>query len=243
MSHQVLGPNGLLGRTETHRSQLMTLWVTRQNQEFITSGDLQLSDVELINATVELVGEPGVGNVGNTSTLHKSTINSLNAINDVGQTSSVYGVDLPNLISQKTHINHGHVSVGLQGMTQGHQFRQDAIHLDNRIELAIPTDLGLIKSRDTLASWPPTPIMLEAVKLEQRIRVSTVFFGNGAEARRIARFVEDWADATSSRNTDGTVQWFAGDDEGQSSAVNCQVPANCIVGMKLVFNIKPRTTL
>ena len=243
MSHSVLTANGLAGRTETHRSQLMTLWVTRQNQEFITTGDLELADIELINATVELVGEPGVGNIGDTSTLHKSSINSSNVINEVGVTSSMYGLTLPNLISQKTHLNHGHVSVGIAGMTQGHQFRQDAVHLDNRIELSIPTDLGLIKSRDALASWPPTPIKLEAVKLEQRIRVYTNFFGNGAAPDRIGRFVEDWADATGNRNSNGTVTWFPGDDEGQASIQVCQVPSNLITGMKLVFNIKPRTAL
>lgn len=243
MSHSVLGPNGLEGRTQTHRSQLMTLWVTKQNQEFITSGDLQLADIDLINATVQLVGDPGVGNVGNTATTHKSQMNELNAINEVGTTSSVYGLESPNLISQKTHINHGHVSVGIQGMTQAHQFRQDAVHLDNRIELAIPTDLGLLSAQHALANWPNTPLTMEAVKLEQRIRVNTLFFGNGAAPTRVARFVEDWADATSNRNTDGTVTWFTNNDEGQASAQECIVPANCIVGMKLVFNVRPRTTL
>ena len=123
MSHSVLSPNGLSGRTQTHRSQLMTLWVTKQNQEFITSGDMQLADVDLINATVELVGDPGVGNVGDTATKHKSSMNKLNAVNEVSTNSQCYGLLLPNHISQKTHINHGHVSVGVQGMTQAHQFR------------------------------------------------------------------------------------------------------------------------
>ena len=243
MSHSVLGPNGLAGRTQTHRSQLMTLWVTRQNQEFIISGDLQLADVDLINATVELVGEPGIGNVGNTSVEHKSTINSLNGINDVGQKSIVYGQELPNLISQKTHLNHGNVSVGITGMTSGYQFKQDLRYLDNQVELSIPTDLGLIKSRDALSCWPANPITMEAVHLEQRLRVNTTFFGNGPVTTRVARFLEDWSDAVGNRNPDGVVQWFAGGDEGQSSAAECIVPANCIVGMKLVFNIRPRTTL
>lgn len=243
MSHTVLGPNGLIGRTQTHRSQLMTLWVTRQNQEFITTGDMQLADIDLVNATVELVGEPGDGNVGVTTTEHKTSMNSANAINDVGATSSVYGLDLPNLISQKTHLNHGHVNVGVEGMTALHQFRQDALHCDNHIAFAIPTDLGLLSSRSALASWPPMPLTLEAVKMEQRITVNTAFFGNGPASVKTARFVEDWADATGSRNQDQTVTWFGSNDEGQSSSETCLVPANCIVGMKLVFNIRPRTTL
>ena len=117
------------------------------------------------------------------------------------------------------------------------------MHLDNRIELAIPTDLGLIKSRDMLALWPSTPLTLEAVKVEQRLRVNTSFFGNGSAPSRVARFVEDWADSTNNRNNDGTVTWFTNNDEGQSSTQECIVPSNCIVGMKLVFNIRPRTTL
>jgi hypothetical protein len=228
----------------------MTLWVTKQNQEFITTSDLELADIELVNATVELVGEPGNGNYGDTSgngsyattSTHKTTINT-KGVNDVGQTSTVFGLEAPNLISQKTHLNHGHLNVGIVGMTEGHQFRQDATHQDNRIYLSIPTDLGLMSARDKLASWPPTPISIEAVKLEQRLRVESAFFGNGAAPTKVARFVEDWADATSNRNDDGTVKWFTNNDEGTSSIQQCIVPSNCIVGMKLVFNIRPRAIL
>jgi hypothetical protein len=251
MSHSTLGPDGITGRTQTHRSQIMTLWVTRQDQEFITTNDLQLSDVELINATTELVGEPGTGYVGNIQTEFNSTINTI-PVNDSGVFSSVKDIESENRISMKARLHHGSVDVTIGGMTQSHQFRQDSQHVDNRLQLVIPTDLGLISSRIQNQSWPPTPLRIESVKLEQRLRVHTNFIGNGPITNRQARFVEDWADSPAvqlsllpqiSRNPDGSVRYFADNDEGQSSSETCQVPSNCIVAMKLVFNIKPRTTL
>ena len=247
MAHVTLGPNGLTGRTFTHRQKTMTLWVTRQSQDFVNSGDLQLADLELINASVELVGEPGLSNNGNISVQHQATFNSLHAVNEQGVTSIVRNIQSQNRIETKAHLNHAHVDVEILGMTQGHHFRQDEAHLDNRLHLTIPTDLGLMEGR--FKSWPPTPIPLEAVKLEQQIRVNTLFLGNGGIQNRVARFVEDWADsptvqaAVTSRNNDGTVRYFASDDETQAGAVQCQVPANCITAMKLVFLVKPRTTL
>ena len=246
MSNAILGPMGVAERYQTHRSQLMTLWVTRQDQSFVTSGDLQLCDVELINASVELVGEPGIGNVGIATGLadpHKNTMNVLHAVNDAGTTSTVYGISSENRIIHKSHLNHGHLNVSIVGMTQGHQFRKDSQVGGNNLELTIPTDNGLLLHRNV--SWPPNPILLENVHLQQNLRVQCAFTGTWPNTKKVARFTEDWADTSggTKRNADGTVRYFVNDDEGQSSAQECQVPANCIDFVKLVFKVLPRTQL
>lgn len=266
MSHATLGPTGITGRTESHRSQLMTLWVTRQDQEFVTTNDLQLCDVELVNASVELVGEPGYGDVGLINTGYdpagttdalkykgyKSSMNLLHGVNNSGAVSNVYGYDQPNKIYLRSELNHGHCNVSIQGMTESHQFRQDSQQKGNMIDLMIPTDMGLIESRIVNNTWPSTPIVLEAVHMEQRLRVHTSFAGIAPAVNRVARFTQDWADSlavqqsdppTITRNDDGSVRYFINNDEGQSSTTECQVPANCIDAMKLVFRIRPRTTL
>ena len=246
MSNPVLGPAGIVGRYRTHRKQLMTLYVTRQGQDFVTSGDLQLCDVKLINASVELVGEPGIGNFGNSSgptTPHNSTVNKLHAINDAGTTSTVYGIASENRVISKTHLTHRELNISITGMTQGHHFRQDQAHLDNNVELMIPTDYGIMEHRNP--AWPAHPIQLENVHLQQNLKVHAVFAGNWPANKRIARFVEDWALTTggTKKNADGTIRYFVNDDEGQSSSQECQVPANCINAIKLVFEVTPQSEL
>ena len=246
MSNPLLNPSGIIGRYQTHRSQIMTLFVTRQGQDFVTSGDLQLCDVELLSATVELVGEPGIGNVGivtGATTPHNGTVNLLHAINDAGTESTVYGHSLENRVISKTHLTHKELNISIQGMTQGHQFRQDQSHSGNNLQFLVPTDYGLVHYRDT--TWPPHPIMLENVHLQQNLRVDSIFAGNWPASKRIARFAEDWADTAggTKRNADGTIRYFVNDDEGQASAQECQVPANCINHIKLVFKVTPRTEL
>ena len=252
MSHPVLGPQALQGRTQNHTSQLMTLWVTRQDQEFIVTNDLEFCDVELINATCELVGEPGTGFNGSTvssdtpatttQNFHQTTINKL-LVNEQGTKHTVLGRTEENRIQTKSSIHHGHVNVFINGLTKGHHFRQDIQHVDNRLELVIPTDLGLESARQQLSIWPPSPIKLERVKLEQRLRVSTVFIGNGPIESRISRFVEDWADGPNGkRNTDKTVQYINTNDEQIASTDECIVPSNCIKALKLVFVVTPRMT-
>jgi len=230
----------------------MTLWVTRQGQSFVTSGDLQLCDVELVNASVELVGEPGKGNVGSVSGYvagdssvepYNGTMNLLHAVNDAGTTSTVYQIEGENRIQSKTHINHGLLNINIVGMTQGTQFRKDVSVGGNNLELLVPTDNGLITQR--FAAWPSTPLLLENVHLQQNLRVECTFAGTWPQSKRIARFVEDWADTPggTKRNTDGTVRYFVGDDEGQSSTAECQVPANCVQFVKLIFKVSPRVEL
>lgn len=253
MSNPVLSPAGVTERFKTHRSQLMTLWVTRQGQEFVTSGDLQLCDVELVNASVELVGEPGIGHVGNIAgetTSHKTTFNQLHTVNNAGTKSTVYNIEGENRILQKAHLNHGHLNISIQGMSQGHQFRKDISQAGNNLEFLVPTDLGLTTQR--YVTWPTTPLMLENVHLQQNLKVMCSFAGSWPETFRLARFVEDWADSPAvqldispalTRNTDGTVRYTVNNDEGQASAQQCQVPANCVEAVKLVFKVTPRTLL
>ena len=224
----------------------MTLWITRQGQQFVTSGGQQLCDVELVNATVQMVGEPGIGNFGNVSgptTPHNTTMNKLHAVNEAGVTSTVYGITGENRILSKTHIDHGHVGINVEGMMQGHQFRTDVSQGGNGFRMLVPTDNGLMMHRDK--NWPQQPLMLENVHLQQNLRVETIFAGLWPETKRIARFTEDWADTPggTKRNADKTVRYFTSDDEGQSSSEECQVPSNCIDSIKLVFKITPRTEL
>jgi len=248
MSNAVLNPMGVAQRYQTHRSKLMTLWVTRQGQEFVTSGDLQFSDVELVNASVELVGEPGIGNVGHVAsatTPHRATMNLLHAVNEVGVTSKVNGIEGGNRVLQKVNINHGHLNITIEGMMQGDQFRSDAQQEGNNLQIVVPTDLGL--SRNRITTWPVTPLLMEKVELQQQIKVHCHFAGTSPANNRVGRFVEDWADSpqasTVKRNTSGLVRYFVNNDEGQSSSQECQVPSNCIEHVKLVFKVIPRTDL
>lgn len=245
MSNAILGPAGVAGRYQTHRSQLMTLIVTRQGQHFVTTGGQQLCDVELISTMVSLVGEPGLGNKGTvTGPLipHNTTYNQLHAVNEAGVTSTVYGITGENRVLAKTHLDHSEVEVGIVGMMQPHQFRTDQQQDGIGSSLLIPTDHGIIMHQGT---WPPFPIMLENVHLQQNLRVETIFSGTWPKQKRIARFTEDWADTAggTKRNADGTVRYFINNSEGQASVAECQVPSNCINFMKLVFKITPRTEL
>ena len=267
MSHTTLTGEGLMDRTQTRRSQLMTLWVTRNNQEFITTNDLSLCDIDLLSASCELVGEPAQGAKGGRTTINTQPPNL------AGSTSTVYGNPLSNSLEFRTGINHGQVNVEIDGMTEPHQFRQDAQHGDNQLEFVIPTDAGLEANRMAMQSWPPQPVELSAVKLKQRLRVHTSFVGSLPKEKRVARFVEDWANQTLlsadaqavlgtlintpyQRNNNLRPTWFSLPNRdvpsttvGEKltgivdSAETCHVPSNCIVALKLVFNIKPRAIL
>lgn len=288
MVNPVLGPIGLQGRTETHRSQLMTLYVTRQNQEFVTSRYTQLCDVELVNATVQLVGEPGLNGTGiipaGFNLLddkdkvglgkpnvpgYRNSINLFGSINGVANTTStnvanitseVYGIRLPNRISQKPHLNHRFVNVRIDGMREQHQFKQDEIDQSNQLDFVVPTDMGLQQDRASLAVWPPTPLELQRVHLQQRLRVSTEFAGTGPRQNRIGRFVEDWADSASvishikstntadnTRGPQGEVWYYPEGktyyNDATTEWVSPRVPSNLITCMVLTFKITPRTQL
>lgn len=238
------------GRVQTTKPQLMTLWVTRQGQEFTTSGDMQHSDVELINASCELVGEYGALNggyvncgVGGTGiTLGQAYLSTVNiqAVNGPTITSNVNGDLLSNQIVMHPHLNHGHVNVQIEGITDSYLFRRDTQHIDNsQLELLIPTDLGLLSQRNSY--WPATPLKMEAVRVQQKIKVNTAFAGSGPINNRIGRFVEDWADSSAVKSTittrlsDGTINYYNG--------TTPQVPGNLINAIKLVFKVTPSNVL
>ena len=245
--------NAITERYQTHQEKIMTLYVTRKNQEFVVSNDLQLVDVELIRSSVELMGEPGFTGEGGYANggydvaglstdeptgnkAYMSTVNGLYAINKTG-TSTLYGTTGTNSITHLPHLNHGWVNVDIKGLTDGNQFLRDDGLEDNRLSLIVPTDHGLISVRSAQQNGPPTELRLERVKMEQRLRVNLHFAGTWPEDKRQARFVEDYADTVPAtfRNTDGTVKTHGTTD--------CIIPSNMVVCAMLQFKIKPRTTL
>lgn len=260
MTSRSVMPDALPKRYETHHEKLMTLFITRQDQEFVVSNDLELVDIELIRSSVELVGEPGwdansgtgQGHVqgaydvsgtdaSEVSPTYMTTINELYALNKTG-TSTVYNITSNNGVIHTTHLNHGWANIEIQGMTQGRQFMQDERYQENQLSFVVPTDHGLLSVRTAQQNGPPQPLKLENVKLQQRIKVHIDFAGTWPREKRIARFVEDFADTNTStyRNADGTVQYYE-DDSGGDAIGPCQIPANMINCVLLQFKVKPRT--
>lgn len=258
MTSNFVPSSGIYRRYETHHKKTLTLYVTRQNQQFTIAQGVTLSDLELIRSSVELVGEPGFAyttQVGRGHTegaydtagsdtaevnfTYGSTLNTLYAMNQTGS-STVLSTTEPNAVIHKTHLNHGWVNVAITGMTQGRSFMRDDGYEDNSFDLILPTDNGLISTRAAQQSGAPHTIKLENVQLEPRVVVNTQFSGNWPKSRRVARFVEDFADtdATTLRNDDGTVKYY---DASGSGA--CQIPSNMINCMILQFTMTPRNTV
>lgn len=257
MTSRSVEPNQIPHRYETHRERPLTLYVTRQNQQFDIGSDLQLCDVHLVRSSVELVGEPGwapgrqigAGHVvGAYDTLgadkslqaptYGGTVNELYAIN---KTTSVFeGQTFQNGIEHKSSLNHGWVDVHIEGLTDSVHFMRDDSKSDNQLEFCLPTDSGLLSARTAQQNGPPQDVMLERVKLQQRIRVRTSYVGTAPLQKRVARFVEDFADSNPStyRDAEGFVKYF--DESGLGP---CQLPANLISCMILQFKVKPRTQL
>jgi hypothetical protein len=247
MSHPTLHGNEIMTRTATRRSEIMTLYVTRQNQEFIPRGDMLLCDIELINATCDLVGEP--------PSAYKTTDHSIesfnnNTINSQGTVSTVlsknHSTTTTNYISEKTYLNHSNVNIRISGMTKGHQFKADNRYNDNsNLMFVVPTNLGKRSASTALQLWPSTPICVSAVKLEPKLHVDTFFMGTVPEAQRYGRFVEDWADSAPGRRHTvnefdsryGQVIYF---NDASVDSGACTIPANLIQHIKLVFKVTPR---
>lgn len=244
--------NSISERYQTHQEKLMTLYVTRKDQEFVVSNDLQLVDIELVRSSIELMGEPGFTAEGGyvnggrdvaggatpilQNKAYMATVNGLYAINKTG-TSTLYGDTGTNSIVHLPHLNHGWANVEIKGMTEGNQFLRDENFTDNSLSLIVPTDHGLLSVRSAQQNGPPTELRLERVKMQQKLRVNIQFAGTWPTNKRQARFVEDFADTdpTTYRNTDLTVKTHGTTD--------CQIPSNMIVCAVLQFKIKPRTTL
>lgn len=255
---QVMQHNDVSKRFETHRSKTLSLYVTRQNQKFQIANDVQLSDIELVRAAVELVGEPGFGlttqvgrgtvtgasYVANTNDQTRypgycSTINRLYTINE--SSSTVAGILGPNGISHKTNVNHGWANIQIKGLTHEAQaFVRDDTKTNNIFDLAVPTDHGLLSARIANNAATAPPFKLEKVRLEPQLVVNTSFFGEGTQAQKLARFVEDFADTDVStyRNADGTVKYYVDAAPG-----TCQIPANCVTAVMLQFTVKPTSII
>lgn len=261
MTSRFVPPDDVYKRYETHHKKLLTLYVTRQDQQFVVANDITLCDLELIRSSVELVGEPGFaggsaqigqGHVqgayapdATAATLdveepnYNTTINRLYAMNFSG-TSTVKGYTAPNAIVHKTALNHGWLNVDVVGMAQNRNFMQDYSLDDNNLAIVVPTDSGLLSVRTAQQLGPPRPFIMENVKLEPTIRIQSQFAGNGSRQSRMARFVEDFADTDPAnyRSSDGTVKYY--DTSGLGP---CQIPANMINCMILQFQMTPRSTV
>lgn len=250
MTSRYVQPDDIYKRYETHHKKVMTLYVTRQNQQFVVANDITLCDLQLIRSSVELVGEPGVsiGNAGlatgasqigfgythGLAASYGSTINTLYAVNK--------GV-VANAVQHKTSINHGWMNIEIEGMSQARNFMRDDRQMDNELSIVVPTDSGLMAVRAAQQGGPPHPIMLENVKLNQNINIACQFAGSGSKQSRTARFVEDFADADPAtyRSADGTVKYY--DDSGVGADTACQIPSNLVNCMILQFQMTPRSTV
>lgn len=250
MTSRFVQPDEIFKRYETHHKKILTLYVTRQNQQFVVADDITLCDLELIRSSVELVGEPGVsvGNAGvptgisqigfgytqGLTAAYCGTINELYALN-----KSV----VANSVQHKTSLNHGWMNIEIDGMSQARNFMRDDRQVDNELSLVVPTDSGIMSIRTAQQSGPPHPIVLENIKLEQNIKIACQFAGSASKQSRTARFVEDFADAdpTTYRSADGSVKYY--DDSGGATDADCQIPSNLVNCMILQFQMSPRSTV
>ena len=257
MTSRVVPHDDIYKRYETHHSKTLTLYVTRQNQEFVIAHDITLADIKLIRSSVELVGEPGWGEGGQTGRGHSpsaaydtagsdapskepsycSTINQLYT----GGSSTVYGITATNHITHEAALNHGWATLQIEGMTQGRSFMSDDRQTNNNLDLVVPTDSGLMAARIANHSGMANPILLENIQLQPRLRVRTSFLGSASQALRTARFVEDFADtdAATYRDASGKILYYtAGIGSGA-----CQIPGNMVNCVLLQFQVTPRSTV
>ena len=250
MTSRYVQPDDIYKRYETHHKKIMTLYVTRQHQQFVIANDITLCDLELIRSSIELVGEPGlsggfaaIGALGNqigrghvhggAATSYGETINALYGLNHTPT----------NAIQHKTSVNHGWMNVEIGGMSQARNFMRDDRKDDNELSLVLPTDSGLLSNRMAQQNGPPKSLVLENIKLEQNITISSQFAGNASKQDRTARFAEDFADtAAIYRSTDGTVKYF-NDTSGAGADTQCQIPSNIVNCMILQFQMTPRSTV
>lgn len=260
MTSHFVRPDDIYKRYETHHKKLLTLYVTRQDQQFVVAEDITLCDLHLVRSSVELVGEPGFagsaqighGHVqgayapdATAGTLdvqmpnYLTTVNQLYAMNFSGS-STVRGSTGINAVVHKTSLNHGWMNIEIDGMSQNRNFMRDYRLDDNELSIVVPTDCGLLPVRMAQQSGPPHPIILENIKLEQTIRIKSQFAGNASKQSRTARFVEDFADtdAATYRSDDGTVKYFT-----EAGIGPCQIPANMVNCMILQFQMTPRSTV
>jgi hypothetical protein len=251
MTSRYVQPDDIYKRYETHHKKVMTLYVTRQNQQFVIASDITLCDLRLIRSSVELVGEPGtsVGQAGigllNSNQTGGGQTQGAGGGPGYSETvnNTLLNEDLTNAIQHKPSINHGWMNIEIEGMSQARNFMRDDRKLDNELSIVVPTDNGLIASRVAQQNGPPHALILENIKLEQNIRIACQFAGSGAKQARAARFVEDWVDLAPGtyRSVDGTAKFYV--DDGGASNGECQIPANLVNCMILQFEMTPRSTI
>ena len=227
----------------------MTLWVTRQNQEFVSTNDTSLCDVKLLSAVVHLTGEKQTGNsISNVPGYIWN--NSLYNYN--GSTHTYKGGTYSSTRTLRSSVNMRDVNIDIRGMFDNHLFRQDAIHRDNQLSLVVPTDIGFIGYN---LQWPSTPIELNALRVEPKISVHSEFLGSAPSIDKQCIFLEDWADDEPYRRVNGKIVYYAtpnylnGSQPTQNDVntpdltggvYNCIHPSNLVSSIKLVFEITPR---
>lgn len=247
-----------LSRYQSSRSQLMEFVVTRQNQEFVVSNDMLYCDIDLVHGHIELVGDVPPLDMPSTAQIAaynnglrtgaQSDINTYNthALNFGGETSILYGGKVVNgLYTHNTAINHGWANVDIDGLTRGGHFLKDMVSTEhNDSGFWIPSDFGFVDNRMKLLNYPTEPRKLEAVRLEQRLRVKTTWMGSAPHPSRVAMFAEDFADKDPStyRNADGTIRYVQ-PFEPPAVFPGLQIPASCINAMFLMFRVTPRIDL
>lgn len=261
MTSRIVPHDDIYKRYETHHTKTLTLYVTRQNQEFVISHDITLADIKLIRSSVELVGEPGYAvnsQVGKgfspaagydsagaaKDTRSPSYLSSVNQLWDPSVRTSptvVYGIAGTNHVQHDVDINHGWASVHIEGMTQPRSFMTDDRQSNNNLDLVVPTDSGLMAARIASHAGMANPIVLENIQLQPRLRVRMSFLGSGSQASRTARFVEDYADTNSSLRSSVTGKVLYYDGAGPNPG--CQIPPNMVNCVLLQFEVTPRSTV
>lgn len=254
-----LGNNEVQQRFRDGIPRLLHLNITRQNQEFTINHDLIHCDIELLHAQARLVGEPGEGGYG-ISTMYsntdptannighfspwRSTVN-VQALNDPADSSVVLGVG-ENFV-QQVEVDHGHVDVDIVGLTERRQYLKDQSVAANDLSILIPTDFGLEMHRGLVAGPTYMPWFSHNVKLQPRIKVTTHFPGTREKAKRVVRFVQDYADTDTStyRKANGEISMWAnqGHDDGVTSPSQSQFPANLVHNIYMQFKVTPRSEL
>lgn len=255
-SMNLMTGNSTALRYESRRPQIMTMVVTRQKQSFQFDSSQDLADIELMRASVQLMGDPPNNNqgglYGNNGEAYNGVgletyaygfdrVNINSIINAPGITSKVYNIAGENAVQlHNNSIMHDWVTVNIRGMMEAHHFLRDNRSNINNVSLLLPTDMGIPAVRANSMQTSNPTATFDAVKLAQTLTVDTHFIGNAPEHDRLARFVEDFADTDPStyRNADGTVKYYT-----DALPQVCQIPANMINCMILEFRLKPRVTL
>lgn len=254
MSGNYLSPEALQLRYDTNRARHMTLVVTRQNQEFVIGTDIQLCDVQLINATAQLVG-PGPIDLDD----YKTTISSTSPT--YVNRYPLYGTQpISNAIDPVgNNICYDMVDVQIEGLTRPTNILVDHNKTINQVEILVNTDIGLSTSRGHMKRESGNAIRLEGVHLQPVLRVRTNFMGFAPLPYRQCRFMEDFCDLYpefrhdgSDSHTSQSVRFWCTTNgvpepaPGSSTpwAVGDQyIPPNCISRILLEFRVTPRVVL